>query len=113
MWPYFKREQQILSGKSYTNKQKLALYIIDTWLPCLGIFVFLLPKSLNDFAFQSFYFECQWGRFFQKNVLRTELIIYLFSLGTYLCWWTISLRVYHPPSRHRLLDIFIMEIYSY
>ena len=113
MWPYFKREQQILSGKSYTNKQKLALYIIDTWLPCLGIFVFLLPKSLNDFAFQSFYFECQWGRFFQKSVVRTELIIYLFSLGTYLCWWTISLRVYHPPSRYRLLDIFIMEIYSY
>jgi len=37
-------------------------------------------------------------------VLETKFDVYVFITisGSYLCWWTISLREYHPPSSQSL-----------
>ena len=47
-------------------------------------FGFIVPKTLNYLAFQSFNFERTWWRLFQKCVVRTKLDIYVFMTNTFV-----------------------------
>jgi hypothetical protein len=49
-----------------------------------------------------------------EHMMGTTLDIYVLLLGWYLCWWTISLSRYYPPSSFciDIIYIVIFDIYS-
>jgi len=79
------------------------------WLSCLGLFVFLLPKTFKLFGFQIFWLERTWWRLFQKRVLRTKFDIYVFITNNLLsvtlqigCKFTVQARTKYKNGEQAL-----------
>ena len=49
--------------------------LIQFWLSCLNLLVYILQRLLNYLAFQSLDYELTWRKLFQKRVIHTKLDI--------------------------------------
>jgi hypothetical protein len=65
------------SSRSYANLRAAHCFFCNKLSSRNWHFCFIVSKTLNYLAFQSFDFELTWWRFFQKDVVRTNCDFYV------------------------------------